>query len=119
MEINESIALVTACRAASGVLVAIMGWPPCERILPSLSTSPTATFVPPISTPRNGPLSLEAAVMVLASLPFGAAGELNLDDFDLVRLGLQPNFAIVQCRVAHWFFHKISVHCRLRSRRKL
>src|SRR5205823_6657253 len=55
-DIIESIAPMTASRPACAVPLATIGLRPCARILPSLSTIPTAILVPPMSTPRIGGL---------------------------------------------------------------
>ena len=64
---SESMAAITASSAASAVPLVIIGLRVCDKILPSLSsTMPTATFVPPISTPSTRPLSFGSGFIALA-----------------------------------------------------
>ena len=116
----ESIAPVTACSAASAVPFATMGLRPCVSILPSRSTSPTATLVPPISTPRMAPLRLGVFSHGFAIVAICGRLE-NCTLMVLISYGLvcKRDSAIVHGDAAHRLFHQIGFHCRLCSRRKL
>src|SRR6516164_1889753 len=72
---NDSMAWLTASRPACGFPSAIMGLRLCARISPAASTSPTATFVPPISTPRA---SLDSGPIFVRSLRFWMSRSLCL-----------------------------------------
>src|SRR6202021_1971998 len=50
--ISESIAPITASSPASAEPLAIIGLRSCARILPLLSTNPTAILLPPIAAPQ-------------------------------------------------------------------
>src|SRR5580765_59399 len=96
---SESIAPSTACKPASAVPLATIGLRPWLTILPSWSTRPTATLVPPISTPRIG-LRFFASVMFGRRRRLNQFGELYLDGLDLVRLRMDAHSAIAHRQVS-------------------
>src|SRR6266704_5001849 len=115
---KESIAAATASMAASGVLFATIGFRPWRSMWPLRSTNPTATFVPPISTPRIGVLFF-ASVMFRRRCALGHPGKLHFDGLDLVRFCVHAHCAVFHGQGAEWFFHQVSFSRSLRSCRKL
>src|SRR5450631_1006619 len=118
VDTRESIASATACNPASAVPFATMGLRPWASILPSWSTSPTATFVPPTSTPRTGASPL-GSVMFARGGCLRQTRKLHFDRLNLVRPGVQTHRAAVDGQAANWLFHQIGFHCHRSSRRKL
>jgi hypothetical protein len=73
MLLTWSTAALTAANPAAASPLLFIGTRSWHKILPSWSTIPAATFVPPMSTPKNTGLFMEfASVSMIERLPRGS-----------------------------------------------
>ena len=100
--------------------LATIGLRPCVRILPSWSTSPTATLVPPMSTPRIGALGLSDFAHWLAAVMEGWPENCTL--IVLISYGFvcTLTFASLASRIARiGSLHQIGFCRRFRSQQEV